>query len=175
MMRRWLKGLSLAVLIAGLVFAGWCVRYPYHHVPLKSSPVQFSINAGSTLRSAAQQMVDAGVLNSALPFELLTRLFGDPKSIKAGNYEIETGITPLKLMRKITRGDYTAPAITFLQGSTFRQVRQLLDEHPALKHETHGLSEARVVEMLGIEQGSPEGLFFPDTYHFVQGVSDVSI
>ena len=174
-MRKWLKRLSLAAVVGVLIAAGWCVRYPYHHVPLKSSPMEFSITAGSTLRSATQQMVDAGVLTSPLPFEVLTRLFGDPKNIKAGNYEIEEGITPLKLMRKITRGDYTALAITFVEGSTFRQMRSMLDDHPALKHDTRGLKDVEVVEHLGLEPRSPEGLFFPDTYHFVQGVSDLSI
>ncbi|MGZ5092114.1 MAG: endolytic transglycosylase MltG [Burkholderiales bacterium] len=174
-MRKWLKRLSLAALVCLLIAAGWCVRYPYHHLPLKSSPMEFSINAGSTLRSATQQMVDAGILTAPLPFEVLTRLFGDPKNIKAGSYEIEAGITPLRLMRKITRGDYTALAITFVEGSTFRQMRSMLDDHPALKHDTQGLKDVEVVEKLGLEPRSPEGLFFPDTYHFVQGVSDLSI
>ena len=173
--RKWLKLTSLALLVAVLVAAGWCLRYPYHHLPLKSSPAQFTISGGSTLRTATQQMVDAGVLDSGLPFEVLTRLVGDPKNIKAGNYEIERGITPLKLMRKITRGDYTFLAITFVEGSTFRQMRKLLDEHPALKHETQGLSDMEVLQKLGLTEPSPEGLFFPDTYHFVQGGSDLNI
>jgi UPF0755 protein len=137
--------------------------------------MQFTISAGSTLRSASQQMVEAGVLSSALPFEILTRLFGNPKNIKAGNYEIDKGITPIKLMRKLTRGDHTSLAITFVEGWTFRQMRKTLDDHPALRHDTQVLSDAGVLERLGLEQHSPEGLFFPNTYHFVQGVSDLNI
>jgi UPF0755 protein len=175
MMRKRLKALSLATLVALLVAGGWCVRYPFHHVPLKDSPMQFSINAGSTLRSASEQMVQAGVLRAALPFEVLTRLFGNPRNIKAGNYEIEDDTTPLKLMRKLTRGDYTALAITFVEGSTFRQMRKMLDEHPALKHDTVGLPDSEVLEKLGLEQRAAEGLFFPDTYHFAQGVSDLNV
>jgi UPF0755 protein len=175
MMRKWLKPLSLAILLALLVAAGWCARYPFHHEPLKASPMQFSISAGSTLRSASEQMVQAGVLKAALPFEVLTRLFGNPRNIKAGNYEIEDDTTPLKLMRKLTRGDYTALAITFVEGSTFRQIRKMLDEHPALKHDTAGLSDSDVLEKLGLEQRAAEGLFFPDTYYFAQGVSDLNI
>ena len=174
-MRRPLRRSLLAVLLVVLVAAAWCVRYPYHHMELKSYPTEFSISAGSTLRSASQQMVDAGVLKSALPFEVLTRVFGNPKNIKAGSYEIDKGITPIKLMRKITRGDYTSLAITFVEGWTFRQLRKMLDEHPALRHDTVGLTDAQVLQRLGLEQSSAEGLFFPDTYHFVQGVSDLNI
>jgi len=169
------RALWLIALVVLLFVGGWCVRYPYHHLPLKASPLEFSISAGSTLRSATQQMVDAGVIDSALPFEVLTRLFGDPKNIKAGSYEIENGITPLRLMRKITRGDYTALAITFVEGSTFRQIRKLLDEHPALKHDTQGLPDSALLEKLGVAYSSGEGLFFPDTYHFVQGSSDLGV
>jgi UPF0755 protein len=163
--------------VAGVlaVLAGVCVWYPYHTLPLKSSPVQFEISSGSSLRSASQQMVEAGVLPSALPFEALTRVIGDPKAIKAGNYEIERGITPLDLMKKITRGDYTALAITFVEGWTFRQMRKGLDDHPALKHDTSGLSDTEILQRLGSPHSSPEGLFFPDTYHFSAGVSDLNV
>ena len=54
--------------------------------------MQFGISAGSSLRNATQQMVQAGVLPSAVPFEVLSRLLGDPRNIKAGNYEIEFDI-----------------------------------------------------------------------------------
>jgi UPF0755 protein len=175
MKRKWLRFLWLLPLALVVLAAIWCVRYPFHHLPLKASPTQFSISAGSTLRTASQQMVQAGVLESAAAFEVLTRLVGDPKSIKAGSYEIEAGTTPLKLMRKITRGDYTAYAITFVEGWTFRQIRKALNDHPALKHDTDALSDREVLARLEANEASPEGLFFPDTYHFVQGVSDLNI
>ena len=148
---------------------------PWHDLPLKSSPMQFSINAGSSLRSASQQMVEAGVLKSAVSFELLARFFGEPTNIKAGNYELDRRVTPLDLMHKITRGDYTSLSVTFVEGWTFRQMRKALDEHPALKHESQGLTDAEVLQRLGIEQPSPEGWFFPDTFHFSNGVSDLNI
>jgi UPF0755 protein len=174
-MRKWTKRFAIALIIPLLALAAWCAYYPFGAVTLKSSPLSFTINTGSSLRSASQQMVEAGVLDQAMPFEVLTRLAGDPKNIKAGNYEVETGVTPLELMNKLTRGDYTAVAITFVEGWNFRQVRKVLDEHPGLKHDTQSLSEAEILARLGVQQPSAEGLFFPDTYHFSQGVSDLNI
>jgi len=175
-MRKWMKRLTVLILaIPVLAVGAWCAYYPFASIPLKSSPMSFTINTGSSLRTASQQMVEAGVLAHALPFEVLTRLLGDPKNIKAGNYEVEAGVTPLDLMNKLTRGDYTAVAITFVEGWNFRQVRKVLDEHPGLKHDTPSLSEAELLKRLGIPQQSPEGLFFPDTYHFSKGVSDLNI
>jgi UPF0755 protein len=162
-------GLGLALLTL------WCVRYSLADLPLKSSPLQFSISAGSTLRGATHQMVQAGVLRSGLPFEILTRLFGDPRAIKAGNYEVEHGVTPFELMNKLTRGTNTSLAITFVEGWTFRQMRKVLDENPALRHETRGLSDRDILQRLAIAKESPEGLFFPDTFHFNPGGTDLSI
>jgi len=173
--RKWLKGGALALGVALALVAAWCVRYPFADLPLRSSPLSFSINAGSTLRSASQQMVQAGVLRSALPFEIVTRLFGDPRNIKAGNYEVEKGLSPLDLMEKLTRGNHAALAITFVEGWTFRQMRRTLDEHPALNHETRDLSDIDILQRLGSEHESAEGLFFPDTFHFSHGVSDFNV
>lgn len=174
-MRKWLKRGVLALAAALLLGALWCLRYPLADLPLRSSPISFSINAGSTLRGASQQMTQAGVLESAIAFEIVTRLFGDPRNIKAGNYEVEKGVTPLELMAKLTRGNSSALAITFVEGWTFRQMRKLLNEHPALNHDTRDLSDVDIVQRLGIEYDSPEGLFFPDTFHFSHGVSDLNI
>jgi UPF0755 protein len=174
-MRRRVKGGLLVGAVAAFLVLAWCVRYPLHELPLKSSPLQFSISAGSSLRSASAQMVDAGVIRSAFAFELLTRFFGDPRNVKAGNYEVEKGITPLELIAKITRGTDSALAITFVEGWNFRQMRKVLDDHPALSHETSGLSDVDVLQRMGLEESSPEGLFFPDTFHFSTGTSDLNI
>ena len=158
-----------------LLVVAWCVRYPLHELPLKASPVQFSIASGSSLRSASQQMVEAGILPDAVRFEVLTRILGDARSIKAGNYEVEKGITPLELMRRITRGNKAALAITFVEGWTFRQMRKALDDNPSLRHDTAGLSDVDILRRLAIDAPSAEGLFFPDTYHFSSGVADLNI
>src|SRR5436190_16530857 len=115
-MRAWTRRAVFVSAIALVLAAAWWARYPFVQLPLRSSPLQFSINAGSSLRGAANQMVQAGVLPSALPFEILTRLFGDPRNIKAGNYEVERGLTPFELMERLTRGANTALAVTFVEG-----------------------------------------------------------
>ncbi len=175
MTRKWLKPVALALSLVIALLAAWCIRYPLHELPLKRSPVQFSISAGSSLRGAAQQMADAGVIKSAVAFEILARLFGNPKNIKPGNYELETGVTPLDLIDKISRGNYSALAITFVEGWSFRQVRKTLDDHAALRHDTQGMSDIDILQRLGIVETAAEGLFFPDTFHFSTGVSDLNI
>lgn len=169
--------IRLLLLAAAGVFsaAAWLFIYAHSDYTPPQLPLQFDLRAGSSLKSAAQQMADAGTLGHPAPFVLLARLLGAAGKIKAGNYEISAPISPLELLRKITEGDYTQSAITFVEGWTFRQIRKAIDEHPAVRHDTQGLSETEIRQRLVSGQPSLEGWFFPDTYHFSSGTSDWAI
>lgn len=173
--KRWLLQLMLMLFVGGALALGWFAYYAYSDLKPARTPQQFSLNAGSSLKGAAQQMADAGMLAEPALFVILARLLGKATSIKAGNYEVERPVTPLELLRKITKGDYTQDVITFVEGWTFRRMRKALDEHPAIKHDTLGLSDTEVLRRLDLGEPSPEGWFFPDTYHFVRGSSDLAL
>lgn len=173
-LKRWLRlGLWLCVPLVTAA-AIWFVSYPFSRVPI-DKPLQFSLSQGSSLRSAAHQMQAAGVLDSPWKFELMVRIFGYAGRIQAGNYELGGDITPFALLKKITSGDRSQDRITFVEGWTFAQLRTALDAHPALKHDTHGMAESEIATRLGIAYISAEGLFFPDTYFFANGASDITI
>jgi UPF0755 protein len=137
--------------------------------------VQFSLKHGSSLRSAARQMQVAGVINSPWQFELFARINGDAARVQAGNYEVRGKLTAAALLAMLTSGVRGQDQIMIIEGSTFRQMRAALDAHPAIKHETSGATEAELVARLGIPHPSAEGWFFPDTYYFVNGSSDLDL
>jgi UPF0755 protein len=167
-------GLGAAVL-GGCLAAGALFYYARTPLTIGAAPVQFSLTSGSSLKSAARQMAGAGVLRRPAAFVLLGRILGRAGKIKAGSYEFGPGLTPYALLEKITRGDVTLMAITFAEGATFRQMRKLLDAHPKVKHETTALQDGQILERLAISDPSPEGGFFPDTYHFSEGTSDLVV
>ena len=177
-----MKGIERALrvlfgtLIAGLALAGGAFAwYANTEIEMEKLPLQFDLKSGSGLRSAAQQMTRAGVLKHPERFVVMARLLGEAGNIKAGNYEIETRITPYQLLAKITQGDVTLASVTFPEGWTFRQMRRILDEHPSVKHDSKGMSDSELLKRLGVQDASPEGLFFPDTYHFGNNSSDLLI
>ncbi|MBI4206206.1 MAG: endolytic transglycosylase MltG [Betaproteobacteria bacterium] len=173
--RHWLWLLALLPVACILGVAGGLTYYAFTPLEPAQRPLQFSLKAGSSLKSAARQMAGAGLLEKPARFVLLARLLGEATNIKAGNYEIEGPITPLRLLRKITEGDYTQDVITLVEGWTFQQMRKALDEHSAIRHDTGGLSDTEIVLRLEISDASLEGWFFPDTYHFSRGSSDMAI
>lgn len=164
----WLGVMLLAVC------AAWYVGYAFTDIAI-GTPLQFSVKHGSSLRSAAYQMQAAGVINSPRQFELLARICGDANRIQAGNYEVSGAITPLALLRKITSGDRSQDQIMFVEGWNLGQIRAALDSHAAVRHDMRGATESEIVKRLGIPHASAEGLFFPDTYYFTNGTSDIAI
>jgi UPF0755 protein len=179
MKRKTRRGPLAFLLIAGLLWialaAGAYTYYAYTKLPVASLPMQFSIKSGSSLRGAAHQMAATGILRHPEAFVVLARLLNESGNLKAGTYEIESPVTPLELLRKITAGDYAQAGITFVEGWTFKQMRKALDDHKGSNHDSRGASDAEVMQRLGISEASPEGWFFPDTYFFSTGTSDLRI
>src|SRR6188508_1014976 len=101
----WMAGL------AALAFLTWMFAYSFMEVDIPHAPLQFSLQKGSSLRSVTRQMEAAGALRSPWQFELLARISGDSRRIKAGSYELTGAITPYLLLRKITSGDQTEEQI----------------------------------------------------------------
>lgn len=172
---RTLKRLIFLVLTGVILFAAWFVYQVNKPVPLPAVPYEFSIEPGSSLKSVAKQLADAGVLHDAWSFVLLSRAMGLASSLKAGDYEIVESTSPLQLLERITKGDINQSEIRFIEGWTFAQLRQTLDEHPAVRHDTTNLSAREILQLIGASETAGEGLFFPDTYFFARGSSDTGI
>ncbi len=174
-MRKLLRKLfpvTAAVLALLGILLAWVVLTP---VELRQEQVEFTIPPGSSMRAAATEIAAAGVALDPWVLVLLGRLTRAETSIKAGSYQISRGITPLDLLRKLTRGDFTQAELAFIEGWTFRQLRERLDAHPDLRHETLGLPEGELMRVVGAPGASAEGRFFPDTYLFAKRSSDVEL
>ncbi len=170
-----LVGIGLAAMIA---FAAWLAWYASAAVPLKLNPqgvVDFDIRPGLGLKAAAREMERAGIEVSPDLFGLLGRLTGRDRAIQAGAYEVGPGVTAWQLLEKLTAGDVTQAALTLVEGRSFREMRQLIDAHPDLRHDTAGWTDAEILQRIGAEVDHPEGWFFPDTYLFAKQSSDLAI
>jgi UPF0755 protein len=161
------------LLLAALVIAGW--YWANQPLSLRSSPLDFRVTPGSTLRSAIGQMREAGIDVEPRLLALLARFGRAETGIKAGSYSVNQGVTPLQLLGKLTRGEVTQGELTLVDGWTFRQWRARLDRHPDLRHESTGLSEAQIIEHLGLKGVVLDGLLFPDTYLFDKQSADFDL
>jgi UPF0755 protein len=165
----------LAVAAAVLGFCGWLFWYALSPIEISVPTLDFSIRQGSSLRSATRQLVEAGLPLKEWQFLVLARINGAGGAVKAGSYQVTEGITPLLLIRKLVRGEFAQAEIVFPEGWTFRQMRELMEAHADLRHDTAGLDDSDIMAKLGESGAVAEGLFFPDTYVFAKGTSDITV
>jgi UPF0755 protein len=165
----------LLVFLAALAAAGgayWWVNQPLR---LPATTVDLSIEPGTLPRGVAQAVKDAGVDVSPELLYAWFRISGEGRRIKAGSYELEAGITPRRLLAKLARGEESLRAVTLVEGWNFRQVRAALGKEEALRPDTQGQADEAVMALLGRPAQHPEGRFFPDTYTYAKGSSDVAV
>jgi UPF0755 protein len=172
--RLFLKVFSLIFILASASVGGlwWWSNQPLN---LRTTPVEFRIVAGSSLRSAISQMQAAGVDVQADLLALLARANKAATTIKAGSYAVDQGTTPQQLLEKLTQGKVTQGELTLVEGWTFRQWRSRLDSHPDLVHDARGLSEVEIIQRLGLNVTRLDGWLFPDTYLFDKQSSDLDL
>ncbi|MCI4440019.1 MAG: endolytic transglycosylase MltG [Tibeticola sp.] len=150
----------------------WWIHQP---LPISGEAVDLSIEPGTPPRAVAQAVADAGVPVSPLALYAWFRLSGQARQIRAGNYALEPGTTPRSLLRKLVRGEESLRTLTIVEGWNWRQVRAALAQASDLRADSRALDDATLMQALGRPGVAPEGRFFPDTYTYAKGASDLSI
>ena len=167
--------LVVVAVVAVLGAAGYAAWYASTPVAVRALPAEFDISPGMRFRGAAQRLDESGIAVGRLQFELLARALGRAQDVKAGSYELAAAPTPLELLDKLTRGDVTQAEVRFIEGWNIRQLRGALDANTFLRHDTQGMTDAQLLQKLNAPERHPEGLFFPDTYLFAKGTSDLNV
>lgn len=158
-----------------LALAGASFLWLNHRFELPTPSVDLSIEPGQNARAVANDVVQAGVQVNPVLLYAWFRLSGHSRQIKAGSYELTRDTTPRSLLRKLVQGEESLRTVTLVDGWTFRQVRSALKKADQLKPDTQNLTAANLMAQLGRTGVSPEGRFYPDTYAYSKGSSDIAV
>lgn len=169
------KLFALLLLLVGVVAGALFYWANEPLIEAGGKPIEFTIQAGSGVRSAMRQVNQAGVPAEPLLLEVLARGSGRANRIKAGSYRLTAGNSPLALLQMLVRGDTIQESVTIIEGWTFSQMRALLSKHEGLKKDALALEDTQLLARLGVDYPYAEGLFYPDTYKFSRGSSDLQI
>jgi UPF0755 protein len=170
--------LILVFLALLLAFGGglWWLQQP---MPLKLQPgaqvADLEIEPGTRADAVAEVVVASGANVPTLLLQLWFRISGQARQIKAGSYEIVPGTTPRRLLSMLVRGEEALKSVTLVEGWNFDQVHAALLKAEQLAPDTQGLTPELIMEKLGKPGQYPEGRFFPDTYTYAKGASDLAI
>ncbi len=167
------------VLLTGAALLGgaglWWIHQP---MPLAlaagAGALDLEIEPGNA-NLAVAAVVASGVDVPVRALQLWFRVSGQARQIKAGSYEIAPGSTPRSVLTMLVRGDQTLRSVTLVEGWTFAQVRAMLQKAELLRQETPGLEPEIIMKMIDKPGIHPEGRFFPDTYTYAKGSSDLAV
>ena len=167
--------LAIAMLLLAIAAAGFVWSLYTRPLRLPASPFEFEVKPGMSLAAVAHELHAANVLAHAAPMIAVARLQGIDRAIKAGSYEIETGITLPQLLNRLTQGDATQISFAIIEGTTVADMRRALRAEGQVKNTVLDLPEGELMARLGAPGVAAEGRFFPDTYYFSAGSSDLRL
>ncbi len=176
---KWLTGMLVMVLVVGLVLVA--AAFWWIHQPLSNGTrtLDLSIEPGTSPKAVAQQVAEAQVAAGACVSPTLLyawfRVSGQSRQMRAGSYEIAPGTTPLRLLNMLVRGEESLRTLTLVEGWNWRQVKQALAKAEHLKPDSRALSDSELMAQLGRPGVAPEGRFYPDTYSYAKGASDLAL
>ena len=163
----------LLVLVLG---SAWLVgdMLQFIRTPASSEPAEvvMEVPVGTSVPALSELLYGQGLVRSAGKFRWLVRFKGAARQIKAGEYQLSTGLRPGELLNKIARGEVRLHQITFPEGYTLKQMAELLEASKLVNAERFiaAATDPPFVRSLGIPAASLEGYLFPDTYRFARGL-----
>lgn len=168
--------ISVAVLLgAGTGLWVWQGLKTLSEPVVMVEPVLFDVSAGTAFGGVARQLEARGLVEKSLWVRMYGRLFPDQTRVKAGEYEFTNGMTAEAMLAKMVNGDTKHWSVQFIEGWTFRDMRAALVSTERLTQLTSEWSDAQIMEAVGAKGEHPEGRFFPDTYLFTSGESDLDL
>jgi UPF0755 protein len=135
----------------------------------------YIIKPGATLSEVAHDLQNQGYLQDPNYLIWLADWRGYKTKLKAGEYQFKGGIRPWQLLQQIVTGKVMQHTVTFIEGWTFAQMQARLNVAPSLTHNTMNKPNDQIMSTLKATESNPEGLFYPDTYKYTYGTTDVDI
>ena len=176
-MKKLLKNLvllTLAVSVAVVtLIAVQLQSFRHQKIDIEDESSIFLIRSGSNIKTIAQDLTRERLIDDPWLFILLARLQGLDTRVRAGEYSIADGTTADELLRQFTEGSSIQYSLTVIEGWTFRQMLAALARDPIIEHRLEGKTDAEIMAELGYAGEHPEGRFFPDTYRFPRGTTDI--
>ncbi|MBU3575588.1 endolytic transglycosylase MltG [Polynucleobacter sp. UK-Mo-2m-Kol15] len=164
---------AFLIILYGAIFL-WPVVPAKPNIP-ESSSFKVKINPKSGLSAIAVQLSEQGLTTNALSLHIAARVLFVGSKLKPGTYLLPYRASLGNILLQIARGDRVRESLAIIPGMTIWQLRSLIDNHPALIHQTKGMGPKDLLQALGLSYPGDEGLFYPDTYIFDPDDSDISI
>lgn len=177
-MRKRLASLFAGLALCSAIAAGagylWLENYLNSPLPMPG-PVVLEVRPGSAMAQVANLLARQTGLRHPRVFTMWTRYKGMDTAVRAGEFELQPGMTPRTALAWLLDGPFVQYPVAFIEGTTVRDALTTLWRSPKLMPTLQGSSDAQILATLNSSRESLEGLLFPDTYFYTAGTTDLSI
>src|SRR5690625_1312672 len=173
----WILLVILFCVIVAAVLWGGYTWHRLNHAPLpaRAAGTVFTLERGESLAHISRTLTRRGVLEHAWDLRALARVRGVAGNLQAGEYQVKAGMSVAGLSHMMVAGKVLMHGFTVIPGRSFKEVFARLESNPAFRHTLQGLGPAEVMARLGHAGEKAEGRFFPQTYDFPRGTSDLKV
>ena len=171
-----LKMIFVLSVILIVMSSGYSALLLTKPVVLPGETLIYEVKTGTSLTAVTSDLVARGIIDlPAWMYRLYGSLTQSQGSLKAGEFEIVNTMDAITLLLKLRQGPVLQHQITFPEGWRFRDWREELARHSLLQQSLASMPDEALMALLGDASQDPEGQFFPDTYQYVKGETDIAI
>ncbi len=175
-----MKKLFILFVIMGAIVIGFGLFYYSKYQDFLSTPVFqnntiVNIKKGQSFRKFTQKLRDNKANGNEWHWRVFAKIERVGAWLKAGEFQIDAGLTPMQMMQKIKENKVVTYQFTIVEGMNWRELKYKLLDDSTLLHTLNDIDDEQLLDAIDSDKNIPEGLFLPETYQFVRGDSDVDI
>ncbi len=171
-MKTFLLTLVLAVLM--LAGVGSYAVWQWWQTPVTPPEAVLLVDRGDSLADVAAELERLGALRWPDLWTVAARLQGVDASIKVGEYGLDIARAPGEVLAMLVAGNVRQYNVTLPEGLSLAEALSILQQDSAIEAVLDGTGDPRLLALVS-PFANPEGLFFPDTYRFTRGQTDLEI
>lgn len=168
-------GIAVLLLIVGGGLAYWLYSSLTSAQSHDKANAFITIEKGTAPTTIIDRLASEGVIASPAATKLYLRTLGDASRLQAGEYQFQSPITPLQVLKELETGETQSIRLTIPEGFTrFDIAKRIVERFP----QEPPVTEQQVLLMMedtkGIADVAPqarnlEGYMYPSTYSFPRG------
>jgi peptidoglycan lytic transglycosylase G len=170
-----LVALVLCLAAAAGVGVWLWLEQEFHAPGPSASAARIEVEPGTSVRTVLGRLETSGNVRHARAVEWYLRLHGVKPRMQSGEYELPPHASPAQILGLFEEGKVILEQVTVVEGATFADFLDALEQHPRIAHTLHGKAPAEIMTALGHPGLPAEGEFFPDTYRFAAKTTDLAI
>jgi UPF0755 protein len=169
----------LLLIISALMLSAGAYRYFQSElersIDFPKATLEIEVPKGASFNSVLSYLIDKGLDINPWVAKIYAKQHKLASQIKVGEFHLTSPMTLPTIFEWLTSNKQVSYQVQFIEGTSFRHALNALAAQEKLKHTLDGLGDEDIIGLLNIKYEHLEGLFYPDTYSFHKGDTDISI